>query len=378
MAKGKRTEKNMGKAELRAEVWRKYLLEKFESYHGVTKQKDIAAMIGCTPGRVTDYLGDPQKLGRRSVDRIASCFGFQTGEYILREWQSLNHRQGGSDEEPVRRPQSKRPDYAKASKRAIYDQHLEESELLGEAEALSTAFMTSMLNRQFPQAAVYIDKSEALPENASDPVFRAMNLHRRFRLLSAAGCTNTDVLRDLLQRAIQLLSDEQISADTRYRVSTMRIAVMCDQVSFYCERLSYQNIDHIRTLKRLYESMRSLLPTAETPIARANVYLKCAQLQACLGNIESAEKLLESGRKEAAGSLWEYHVKIVELILLRAKGERAAAMDHAIELTSDRAELRDEFHLRLIQLHMVEMTLGINRYEKPAPDSGAGSNDGES
>jgi len=153
---------------------------------------------------------------------------------------------------------------------------------------------------------------------------------------------------------------------------------MCDQVSFYCERLSYQNIDHIRTLKRLYESMRSLLPTAETPIARANVYLKCAQLQACLGNIESAEKLLESGRKEAAGSLWEYHVKIVELILLRAKGERATAMDHAIELTSDRAELRDEFHLRLIQLHMVEMTLGINRYEKPAPDSGAGSNDGES
>lgn len=377
MATGKRQQKNVGKAELRVQTWRRFCLDLFQRHHGITKQTDIAKLIGCSPPRVRDFLQDPARLGKKAVTRIASCFKIPVQTQIFQTWNQLNVRQAGADDEPVRRPKSRRPDYVKSDPDTIFAQLLEETILFGPEQATVDAYFTSVLNRSFVPASVYLSEIESLPATQSDPLKQVFALHKRYRLLTAVGCVNQSVLFDILSRALLILMHPDRIKDNSSEVVVARIVIISDQVTYFCERYTHPNPDFEKRLHGLLSALMELQRLAGTAVQRATVHLKCAQIQSYLGNIASAEKFLAAGLNEAKGTTWEYHAQIAEVIVLRAKGESARALELATTLAGDEALLRDEYHLRYIQLHLIEMTLGIDRFKKPVPNAGTGSDQGD-
>ena len=173
----------------------------------------------------------------------------------------------------------------------------------------------------------------------------------------------------LLAHAQKLLDSSRPNQSKYHKLSTIRIAATVEQVSFACERLDYKRPDHQRALLDLDDVVTKLLPEAETQTARSELYIRKAQLQVALGNIERAEAFLAKGRREAGGKkIRERHAVIVEIMILRAKGEHEKAVELALEHVDKKSALQDEFHKQILNQQIVEIILDFKRYGTPVPE----------
>lgn len=371
MAKGKQATKTSDNSEVRAQIWEKFLLDLFARHHGTKTKRDIAKLLGRSETTVNGYFKDPANLGGKVVERVASAFDrLDVKEYIFRQWKSLCLNLPddlGSDaaKRALRRRQSLRETFS-----SIQDNLRIDTVVKGRYVALGIACSQCMLNRYFWQAASYIPEMEEIAKNSGDTIALAWCHLLKFRVLRTVGFSRVDNLVALLTHAQTLLDSSRPNQSKYHKLSTIRIAATIEQASFTCERLDYKKQDHTLGLIELDNLLTQLLPEAETKTARSELYIRKAQLQAALGNIERAEAFLAKGRREAGRKVMrEKHALIVEIMILRARGEPEKAVDLALEHVDKKSALEDEFHKQVLTQQIVEIILDFKRYGTPVPES---------
>ena len=371
MVKGKQALKTSDNSEVRAQIWEKVLLDLFARHHGTKTKRDIAKLLGRSETTVNGYFKDPAILGDKVVELVASAFDrLDVKEYIFKQWKSLRlnlpDEPGSADAKRAsRRRQSLRDSFA-----SIVDYLRIETIENGRYVALGAAYSRCMLNRYVWQAASYIPEMEDIATKSGDTAALAWCQLLKFRALRTVGFSSVEHLIALLRRAQELLDSSDSSHSAFHKLSTIRIATTIDQASFACERLNYKRKEHRAALLDLDNSLTQLLPEAETKSARSELYIRKAQIQACLGNIDRAEAFLAKGRSEAGGKIIrEKHAVIVEIMVLRAKGETEKAVELALEHIDKKPALQDEFHKQILTQQVVEIILGFKRYGTPVPEN---------
>lgn len=370
MDKGKVAKRTSGNSEVRAQIWEEVILDLFVRHHGMRTKREIAKLLGRGESTVNGYFKDPATLGHHVIEVIASAFeSLETKAYVFKQWNSLQLNIPDDGDERAARKARLRRQGVRESLASIVDYLRIETLENGRYVALGAAYSRCMLNKYFWEAASYLPEMEQIAESTGDTIATASCMLHRFQVLRNVGFSNLDYLVSLLRKAQQLLDSSTESSSSLHKLSTTRIAVTVEQVSFTCERLTYDRKDHRSALLEMDERLSRIWHEAHSEVTKAEVCIRRAQIYACLGDVKRAETFLARGRKEAGRKFMpETHATIVEIMILRAKGDQEKAVELALAQLNTKAVVQDEYHKRIIIQQVVEIILDVNRYGKPAPE----------